>query len=73
MSIEDSKLCIPELKIPAGFLLDTSFLGISIRVPPSDIVVMPKLCVDLKPIWDVIMSILDAMTAEFYKKIEEEK
>jgi hypothetical protein len=68
MSWKDTKLCIPELAVKAGQLLDINFLGIPLRVPPLDIVLTPELCIDFKPIIDVIMKILDAMAAEFYER-----
>ena len=72
MSIEDTKLKIPGVKVSAGQLLDTSILGISVRVPPADIVLTPDIYIDLTPIWDVIMKIMDGMAEEFYKKVKGE-
>ena len=68
MSIEDTKLKIPGIKISTGMLLDTSILGITLRVPPADIVLTPDIYVDLTPIWDVIMKILDSMADEYYER-----
>ena len=68
MSIEDTKLKIPGVKVSAGMLLDTSILGITLRVPPIDIVLTPDVYIDLTPIWDVIMKILDGMAAEYYER-----
>ena len=68
MTIEDTKLKIPGLKLSAGQLLDISILGIGLRVPPIDMVLVPDIYVDLTPIWDVIMKILDGMAAEYYER-----
>jgi len=68
MSIEDTTLKIPGLKLSAGQLLDISILGIGIRVPPIDMVLIPDIDIDLKPIWNVIMKILDGMAAEYYER-----
>ena len=68
MSIEDTKLKIPGIKIPAGMLLDISLFGVGIRVPPIDIVLVPDLYIDLTPIWNVIMKILDGMADEYYER-----
>ena len=68
MSIEDTNLRIPGVKVSAGMLLDTSILGISVRVPPIDVVLSPDLYIDLTPIWDVIMKILDKMAEEYYER-----
>jgi len=68
MSIEDTKLKIPGLKLSTGQLLDISILGIGIRVPPFDMVLIPDINIDLKPIWNVIMKILDGMAAEYYER-----
>jgi len=72
MSIEDTKLKIPGVKIPAGMFLDTSILGIPLRVPPVDMVLIPDIYIDLTPIWNIIMMILDGMAGEFYKKVKGE-
>ena len=72
MSIEDMKLKIPGLKLTAGQLLDISIFGIDVRVPPADMTLIPDLEIDLAPLWNVIMSILDSMAAEFYEKHKEE-
>jgi len=68
MSIEDTNLRIPGVKVSAGMLLDTSILGISVRVPTIDVVLSPDLYIDLTPIWDVIMKILDKMAEEYYER-----
>jgi len=68
MSIEDTKLKIPGIKIPTGMLLDMSLFGVGIRVPPIDIVLVPDLYIDLTPIWNVIMAILDKMADEYYER-----
>ena len=68
MSIEDTALKIPGLKISAGQLLDISLLGIGVRVPPFDMVLIPDINIDLSPILNVIMKILDALAAEYYER-----
>ena len=68
MSIEDTKLKIPGVKLSAGQLLDISLFGVGLRVPPVDMVLIPDIYIDLTPIWDVIMKILDGMAAEYYER-----
>lgn len=38
-------LTIPEVKIPAGFLLDVWLLGVHFKIPPDDIVVFPEVTI----------------------------
>ena len=68
MSIEDTKLKIPGIKVTAGMLLDMSLFGVGIRVPPIDVTLVDDLYIDLTPIWNVIMKILDGMAAEYYER-----
>jgi len=68
LSIEDTKLKIPGIKVTAGMLLDMSLFGVGIRVPPIDVTLVDDLYIDLTPIWNVIMKILDGMAAEYYER-----
>jgi len=68
LSIEDTKLKIPGIKVAAGMLLDMSLFGVGIRVPPIDVTLVDDLYIDLTPIWNVIMKILDGMAAEYYER-----
>ena len=69
MSIKDTKLCLPEIKIPAGYLLSTGLLGVWLNVPAEDIVLQPETCIDLSGLLDILIKILDGMAEEFYKRI----
>jgi len=70
---EDMTLVLfDEVKITAGSWLDISILGIDIRIPPWDIVLLPRIAIPFGWIWDMLFGWLDKMAEEYYAEQEKE-
>jgi len=71
---EDGNLVlIDEVKIPAGSWLDITILSWRIMIPPFDVVLVPKVAIPLEWLFNAIISFLDSLTDEFYKKQKEKE
>lgn len=67
---EDMNLVLfDEVRIAAGSWLDISILGISIRIPPFDITLLPKIVIPFEWLWDMLFGWLDKMAEEYYEEV----
>lgn len=68
------KLCMPELKLVSGELLDWTIpiINVGIKVPLVDMTLIPEgtYCLEFTGIVDLLISALDVMAHEWYKEKE---